>query len=253
MLKFFKKELSPNLWHKKLIKLEDGIYLDNLIIKKYLNIFWESIMTPLNKDQIVLLLFRVKFGDEYNPKFTSHFTTLGRLYKVSSSQKDFNNLYQNLCEILISKDLATNNIILQQIIITYKVLSNIDYNTYKDNFKCNIFRGYNLPNTTNIKTWGTKISINNNILTLKKKGSKFNYEIESLKTNNDSINNVKLILPNLNNEILFTFRDIRNHNDNFNTFTRYIGSNEYYFVNGVLELRLNPWKLGCLEQIKSTR
>lgn len=36
---------------------------------------------------------------------------------------------------------------------------------------------------------------------------------------------------------------------NLNSFTRYIGSNEYYFVDGQLELWLNPRKTSFLETV----
>jgi len=57
-----------------------------------------------------------------------------------------------------------------------------------------------------------------------------------------------MILPN--NEVMLTFKDIKSLNDPLNTFNRYIGSNEYYFVDGVLELRINPWKTSYLESVK---
>jgi hypothetical protein len=57
-----------------------------------------------------------------------------------------------------------------------------------------------------------------------------------------------MILPN--NEVMLTFKDVKNINDQVNTFTRYIGRSEYYFVDGILELKINPWKISYLEDLK---
>jgi hypothetical protein len=95
------------------------------------------------------------------------------------------------------------------------------------------------------KLWGTILSVFNlikeetdNLVLIRKKGSKFLFEIEIMTGDKDISYNVKLILPT--NEVMLTFKDIKSIDDPINTFNRYNGSNEYYFVNGVLELRLNP-------------
>jgi len=101
-----------------------------------------------------------------------------------------------------------------------------------------------------IKLWGRKTSVDNNITLIRKKGSKFLYEVEIIQTNDNLTYNVKLILPN--NETFLSFTDIQNKDFNsLNSFTRYIGSNEYYFVDGNLDLRLNPRKTSFLEQDKT--
>jgi hypothetical protein len=98
-----------------------------------------------------------------------------------------------------------------------------------------------------LKAWGTKISHVNNLILIRKKGSKFLFEVTMDENKKDLIYNVKMILPN--NEVMLTFKDIKSVNDSINTFNRYIGSNEYYFYDGNLELRLNPWKTSKLELV----
>jgi len=102
-----------------------------------------------------------------------------------------------------------------------------------------------------LDTWGTKISSiqeNDNKIIIRKKGSKYIYNIEII-NNNPLTYNVTLSLPiNEINEIFLTFKDIQNISfNNLNSFTRYIGSNEYYFIDGELELRINPKKTSFLE------
>jgi hypothetical protein len=249
-----KKNLIPNIWIDIKYKI-DNLLLDNKIIRIYLEKFWQDIMIHLEKDQVVLFMFRVKLGHEYNFDFIGNYLTIGKLYKINNSSEDFNKLNEFLVELLNIKDEHYKNEPLQEILFNYKIISSdntkINKNTIsniskKIKIKSYVFRGYNLPNTMDIKTWGKYISKIDNILLIRKKGSKFNYEIDSNIINNEIINKVKIIHPEYNNEILISFKDIRNINDNINTFTRYISSNEYYFINGKLELGINPRKASFL-------
>lgn len=250
--------LTSGIWINKEYIFDNILLLNNKIIYRYLKNFWKEIMNNLEKDQIVLFIFRVRLGDEDDSTIKGNYLTIGRLFKINNSSKDFKNLYNILCGLLDIKDENYKNSQLQEIIFSYKIIATdntkIDkkITISKDNIKQKVktyqFRGYNLPNTMNLNLWGRKITEKNNLILISKKGSKFNYEINKYYNKNDLIYDVKLLLPN--KEVMLTFKDIKNNNNNFNTFTRYIGSNEYYFVNGILELRLNPWRTSFLEQVK---
>lgn len=108
------------------------------------------------------------------------------------------------------------------------------------------FKGYNLPNTMILKLWGDILVKEDDKVLIRKKGSKYNYNVNII-NNNPLTYNVTLELPN--KEVFLTFIDVKNNEMNsLNSFTRYIGPNEYYFVNGELLLRLNPRKTSLLEQ-----
>jgi hypothetical protein len=182
-------------------------------------------------DYKILLLFRVKFSEEDEfQDIKSNFITLGKLFKINNSQKDFNNLYDELKERLAIKDQSYKNLPIQKITFNYKIID-LDNDkisktttiskTKKLKIKTYTFRGYNLPNTMDINLWGNNFSIDKNITLIKKKGSKSIYEVEFIKENNEFINNVKLMLPN--KEVLLTYKDVRNIKDPINTFTRYMG------------------------------
>jgi hypothetical protein len=259
MKKLFNKNLTPNIWNKILIKLGGHVILDNIIIKKYLDQFWNDIMNKLDQDQIVLLLFRVRLGDENDPKFIGDYLTIGRLYQINNSSNDFNKLYDVYNGLLIDKEEITFiNVPLHRIAFSYKIIAkdnNKIISNTKQIMKTYPIRGYNLPNTMNLKLWGSTLTIpqltvekNNELILIRKKGSKFLYEIEITQDSNELIYNVKLILPN--NEVMLTFKDIKNINDPINNFIRYIGRSEYYFIDGILELKINPWRTSYLEGVK---
>jgi len=259
MKKLFNKNLTPNIWKKIEIKLGGHVILDNIIIKKYLDQFWNDIMNKLDQDQIVLFLFRVKLGDENDPKFISDYLTIGRLYQINNSSNDFNKLYDVYNGLLNDKEEITFiNVPLHRIAFSYKIIAkdnNKIISNTKQIMKTYPIRGYNLPNTMNLKLWGSTLTIpqltvekNNELILIRKKGSKFLYEIEITQDSNELIYNVKLILPN--NEVMLTFKDIKNIKDPINNFIRYIGRSEYYFIDGILELKINPWRTSYLEGVK---
>jgi hypothetical protein len=194
------------------------------MVKKYLNLFWNDIMNKLDEDQIVLLLFRVKLGDENDPDIIGNYSTIGKLFKINNSSDDFNKLYEILKELLDVKDETYKNLPLQKIAFSYKIVAKdntkIISNT-KPKLKTYQFKGYNLPNTMNLKLWGSILTVNLYQTVIKKKGSKFLYEVESIEDSNELIYNVKMILPS--KEVMLTFKDVKNINDPINTFTRYIG------------------------------
>jgi len=79
-------------------------------------------MIKLEKDQIVLLLFRVKLGDENDPDIISNYVTIGRLFKVNNSSNDFENLSETLIELLSIKDESYKNQPVLELAFTYKIV-----------------------------------------------------------------------------------------------------------------------------------
>jgi hypothetical protein len=243
---------------KQSYTLELESFLDNKLIKKYLNNFWIDIMNNIQKDQRVLLLFRVRLGDEDDPTVFGYYITIGNLFKINNSKKDFNRLYDLLNYLLSIKDNSYKNLPIKEIVFSYKIIA-LDNDkiskkstigtkkSLKQKIKTYQFKGYNLPNTMDYKFWGKIISITDNNIIIRKKGSKYIYNINII-NNNPLTYNVTLELAN--KDVFLTFIDIQNKNfDSLNYFTRYIGPNEYYFQNGELLLRLNPKKISFLEGI----
>jgi hypothetical protein len=93
-------------------------------------------------------------------------------------------------------------------------------------------KGYNLPNTMDLKLWGRLLSKTETILRIQKYRSKFIYEIELI---SPLIHNVKLLIGK---EIILSFKDILTDENDLRTFTRYINADEFHYVNGKLELKL---------------
>jgi hypothetical protein len=50
----------------------------------------------LEKDKIVLLLLRVRLGDEKDPEIKGNYVTIGRLFKINNSKQKFKSLYSFL-------------------------------------------------------------------------------------------------------------------------------------------------------------
>jgi len=214
-------------------------------------------MDSLKKDQIVLFLFRVRLGDENDPNKVGHFITIGKLFKINNSKIDFNRLYEHLKALLSVKDQSYTNLPILEIVFSYKILpldSKVSKTTIsslpkkiKQKASTYKFRGYNLPTTMNYKLWGTILSKTDQKVIIKKKGSQYIYNIEIINIENEPLKyNVTLNLPT--KETFLSFTDIINNDfNNLNSFIRYVGSNEYYFINGILELKFNPRKTSNLE------
>ena len=248
--------LIENIFLKQNYVLEDEVFLDNELIKIYLDKFWREIMQNLEKEQIVLFLFRVRLGEEEDHTKTGGYITIGKLFKVNNSKTDFNRLYDHLKALLTLQNEHYRNSPVMEVIFNYKIIpltnEKIDRKTtikklVREKAKTYSFRGYNLPNTMKLSLWGKELFRNGNSINIKKKGSQYVYKIDIV---NDPLTyNVSLLLPK-NNEVFFSFIDVINNDfNNTNSFTRYVGSNEYYFVDGNLELRLNPRKTSYLEQV----
>ena len=230
--------------------------LDNKLIKIYLNKFWDDVMSKIDDKQVVLLLFRVRKGDEDDLTQKGHYATIGNLFKFNNSKNDFNKLYEVLKALLDNKDQYYKNLPIVEIVFSYKIVA-LDNNkiSKSSNLTKNIkikekstsykFKGYNLPNTMNLKLWGDILIKEEDKVLIRKKGSKYNYNVNII-NNNPLTYNVTLQFPN--NEVFLTFTDVQNNDfNNLNSFTRYVGPNEYYFINGELVLRLNPRKISYLE------
>jgi hypothetical protein len=67
------KNLTHGIWHDKLYNLEGEFVLENSIIKIYLTKFWNDVMVHLEKDQIVLLFYRILLGNTNHREFSPTF------------------------------------------------------------------------------------------------------------------------------------------------------------------------------------
>ena len=260
MTKFLTNQnLIENIFLKISFILDFEVFLDNKTIKIYLTKFWDEVMNNLEKDQIVLFLFRVRLGDEDDPTVFGHYVTIGNLFKINNSKTDFNRLYEHLKALLTIKDQSYKSLPLMEVVFSYKIIG-LDNNKIskvstikkliKPKAKTYKFKGYNLPNTMSLKLWGKELIRDNNKIDIRKKGSQYIYNIEVIDVENKPLTyNVSLQLYK-NNEKYLSFKDVINNDfNNLNSFTRYIGSNEYYFVDGELVLRLNPRKTSFLESV----
>lgn len=93
-----------------------------------------------------------------DPDFIGKDSTIGSLFKVNNSTFDFNKLYEILKELLDLKDESYENLPLQKITFSYKIVASSSELMTKDKIskskqkvKSYQFKGYNLPNTMNIK------------------------------------------------------------------------------------------------------
>jgi hypothetical protein len=97
----------------------------------------------------------------------------------------------------------------------------------------------------NLKLWGRTIRRTEQNILIGKKSSQYQYDISI--TNDPLSYKVNLLLPSGENFLTFTDK-VNSDFNNLGSFTRYIGSNEYYFVNNILELRINPRKISFFRE-----
>lgn len=173
---------------------------------------------------------------------------------MNNSKTDLNRLYDHLKALLSIKDESYTNVPILEVVFTYKIISsdnkNIDTKTtikklVKPKAKTFKMRGYNLPDTMNLKLWGRTIRRTEQNILIGKKSSQYQYDISI--TNDPLSYKVNLLLPSGENFLTFTDK-VNSDFNNLGSFTRYIGSNEYYFVNNILELRINPRKISFFRE-----
>ena len=114
--------LVENIFLKKSFILEDEVFLDNKLIKFYLNKFRVDVMENLDKDQVVLFLFRVRLGEENDPTKPGRYITIGKLFKINNSKVDFNRLYEHLKALLDIQNEENTNLPVLEIIFDYKII-----------------------------------------------------------------------------------------------------------------------------------
>src|SRR6266498_3285900 len=210
------------LWVNKEYKLDSSIIISDIIVNKYIDIFWNDIMNKLDNKQYILLLFRIKF-------INSNYSTIGELQKINkNSKKDLVKYLKNI--INISFD-AYKDIPISSIIFSYgirkgdiKVPSNntaikIKYHTYYNN---------KLPVTIIPEEYGKIISKSGNIYFILSDSATIILEQSEDKT----INSVKYIKDL---KVLFSWVDTIISLDN-KKFTRKIGKSTYHYENGDLVL-----------------
>lgn len=145
-------------------------------------------------------------------------------------------LYNLLCNLLsiLSNEYKTTPII--NIVFSYKIIdtenkvSKIDNNNIKSN-KLPIYKfyGYNLPLTLDFKLWGIQIFNENNHYKIKRLSSDLIYDITVEPLWN------KINILDSNNNIILTFKDVKDiNNQDKSIFTRIIYNQKYHFNNGQL-------------------
>jgi len=68
-------------WLNKEYKLDSSIILADLIVEKYLNLFWKEIVFSLKDKQYFLFITRVKYTN-------GHISTIGNMQKINKKSKD---------------------------------------------------------------------------------------------------------------------------------------------------------------------
>jgi DNA polymerase type B, organellar and viral len=219
--------------------------LNNQLIKLTLKNFFKEIIQPLKKDQVVLILFKIKFFDENNFEYIR---TLGSLLKIN--KKEFSRLYNILSTRLELSDNEYRSTPIIELIINYKIIdennTKISKNIYpqKERLTIHKIKNISLPTTMNLKLWGLELNNINNIIRIQKYRSKFIYEVELI---SPLIRNIKILVGN---EVLLTFKDILIDELDQKTFSRYLDKSEYHYVKGKVNLKIvykNTFNLKRLE------
>ena len=248
---FFSSEknskLTDNKWLQFNYILDNKVLTKNNLINAF-NQFYEEVISKLNKDQRVSIIFRVKIGDEF--------------YRNISNIQILNiDNYPSILEIFIEYwDIKDNEYLsysINEIIFTYKIyipnskskptiktqISKLE--TLK--FKTNLLKlgGYSLPNTMDLFHWGDVVFFNNdtNALVFKNK-SKAEYHITFI---DEKSMNIKY---QLNDKVLLEFTDILQDKNNLSTFTRTIQNKKYYFRNGEIISKIKIYKVKKILTLK---
>src|ERR1700733_6332461 len=199
---FFRSQTFKNLFETFTYIIADSNLLTNALIKIVINKFWVEIMKPLSKDQVVLILFKIKFLDDND---SPYIRTLGSLLKTNNTE--LTRIYNILCARL---EISDNNYLttpISEIIITYRIISlnNTKITTITnpkgETLTTQKIYNYTLPTTMNLKLWGRLLSKTDSILRIQKYRSKYIYEIDLI---SPLIKNIKLLIGK---EVILTFKD----------------------------------------------
>jgi hypothetical protein len=150
-------------WNNLEYKLDTSIILADLIVEKYINIFWNEIVSTIKTDQYILLLFRVKYTD-------NHISTIGRLEKINSSSKnDYIKYIKNILQISFDsyKNMPLDSIIFSYGIREGNLTSNMKFHSKEDDKKkYHIYYTNKLPIAMLPKEYGLILSNVNDVYTI---------------------------------------------------------------------------------------
>lgn len=208
-------------------------------LKINLSSFWKSIMSPLEGNQLVYFILKVKFTDGSYASL-SHMqiinkTMFKKLLNILYKYLDFNS--DNYTDRTIS------NLIFQYHIKTVEKSKGQEakltesYKTKKvPAFR---FKGYNLPISTDLEAWGLVNKLDNNIF-------KVNSNTREYKVTKFIDKQVFEVMSD--NKVLFSFTDI--FGENSNSFTRILKDKEFIYKNGELIVKKLNRKTDFITKIK---
>lgn len=231
------------------IKINNQL-LTSHIISKSINTFWTLKLNKLQKDDIILLLFKVRYHD-------GNYATLAPLQKINNSTDSLNKLKELFVDILEFKDeeyktKPITNIIFTFLVVPFdkdikrevKITPPLNLNKkYGRSYK---LMGYNLPTTMDLSLWGETLTKTDKISIIKKINTNFLYIIST----KGKLNEVKILKKG--NKIL-EFTDLMTNTNNNSTFIRTLKNKKFYFDNSKLVLKTEEKINKFIKQIKADK
>lgn len=102
-----------------------------------------------------------------------------------------------------------------------RIIQKISRFTYK-------IKEFYLPTTMNLKLWGLMLSKIGNVSLFAKNNSKQKYRVTEI---NKLERDIEILI---NQEVVFTFKDVLANENDMRTFSRFIEKSEYHYSNGKL-------------------
>jgi len=224
-------------------KTSPGLY-------RYLFKFWNTVMMPLPKDQVVVVLFRIRLTD-------GSCKTLSTLSRLIKSKKFLSEYFISLNNNIATKSNDYQTMEVKSLIFSYHIITN-NMVTLKDGRKVtpkikdmsntsrNVphfsFAGYKLHVTSDFTKWGMVLANTSSIVTVQKrsKGLNLRYIINKYNDRNEvSVMSGKVLQ--------YKFTDI--FGSDFMSFTRIIGNHEYVIRDGKIILKKLVRKVQFIDPI----
>ena len=234
------------IWKDYQLKLDNNL-LTSINLSYALSKFWIDRLKNINKNQFILIQFKVKL-------------VTGIIRSISHVQTVKKNDYETLLESfnlfweIRSDEYHLTSI--DSIIFTYKIIplnSEIKQSKISKHPSINLenkpnfrFNGYNLPCTMDFTSWGEYIIKNDyNKAIVYKLNSKAEYHISLY-------NNYQIVELKLKNKTHIKFIDTIRDVSDLSSFTRTINNQEYIFENGKLIVKKIKRLTSFMSKIKST-
>ena len=193
-----------------------------------------------NKNKFLAIIFVIEYEN-------SSFKALGKVNIVKL--KDLQKLLQVLHLRLDTKGEEYHNLVVQNIVLTYKIVKNYREDTIIHQPKESLslfnrftsFHGLKLPVTTNLLLWGDTISRGDNSIVIQ--SSKHNNIQFHIKTSD--ISNKVVVMSDDN--FVFEFTDYLD--SGYNSFKRIINNLEYIYIQGELVLKYHRKRTTFIKKI----